>query len=378
MDRRLDESTLRELFDVSRGLVSDLQLDQVLERVLAAAVRVTGARYAALGVLDSERAGLDRFVHIGIDEETRERIGELPKGRGVLGLLISDPRPVRLADVSAHPASYGFPPGHPPMRGFLGVPITVHGRQWGNLYLTEKQGGAEFTAEDEGAAVALAEWAAIAIGNARSAATERLRMAMDAAEQERRQWARELHDETLQGLAAVRLLLATGRRDPERLPAVVDRSIEQIDAEITAMRNLITDLRPDSLQELGVAAALGGLAHRIESRAEGVKVHVDAEMELDSRLPVEREIAIYRVVQESITNAIRHGGAARIEVKLERDGEAVVTTIADDGSGFTPERAEFGFGIVGMRERAQLAEGRLEIASEPGAGATVTLVLPVG
>lgn len=378
MDRRLDESTLRELFDVSRGLVSDLQLDQVLERVLAAAVRVTGARYAALGVLDSERAGLDRFVHIGIDEETRERIGELPKGRGVLGLLISDPRPVRLADVSAHPASYGFPPGHPPMRGFLGVPITVHGRQWGNLYLTEKQGGAEFTAEDEGAAVALAEWAAIAIGNARSAATERLRMAMDAAEQERRQWARELHDETLQGLAAVRLLLATGRRDPERLPAVVDRSIEQIDAEITAMRNLITDLRPDSLQELGVAAALGGLAHRIESRAEGVKVHVDAAMELDSRLPVEREIAIYRVVQESITNAIRHGGAARIEVKLERDGEAVVTTIADDGSGFTPERAEFGFGIVGMRERAQLAEGRLEIASEPGAGATVTLVLPVG
>ncbi len=256
--RRLDEETLRELFDVGRGLVSDLELEHVLRRVLEAAVQITGARYAALGVLDRERSGLERFIHLGIDEQTRERIGDLPSGRGILGLLISEPRPVRLHDVSEHANSYGFPPNHPPMSTFLGVPIRILERQWGNLYLTEKENGADFTEEDERAVISLAEWAAIAIGNARSVATERLRLAMDAAEQERRQWARELHDATLQGLAAVRLMLATGRRDSDKLESAVDRSIEQIDHEIASLRDLITDLRPDSLQELGIVPGPGG------------------------------------------------------------------------------------------------------------------------
>jgi signal transduction histidine kinase len=376
--RRLDESTLRELFDVSQGLVSDLELEEVLKRVVEAAVQITGARYAALGVLNAQRTGLDRFIHVGIDEETRERIGDLPHGRGVLGLLISEPRPVRLPDVSAHPSSYGFPPGHPPMRTFLGVPIRILERQWGNLYLTEKAGGEEFTAEDEGAVVTLAEWAAIAIGNARSVATERLRLAMDAAEHERRQWARELHDETLQGLAAVRLMLATGRRDTERLADAVDRSIEQIDFEIAAMRNLITDLRPDSLQELGIVPALGALAARIESRSAGVEIQIETPEVFEPRLPPPSEIAIYRVVQESITNAIRHGGAARIRVLVKQLPDGVEVIVRDDGAGFVPERAEFGFGIVGMRERAELAEGHIDIESRPGNGATVTLKLPLG
>lgn len=376
--RRLDEETLRELFDVGRGLVSDLELEQVLRRVLEAAVQITGARYAALGVLDRERSGLERFIHLGIDEQTRERIGDLPSGRGILGLLISEPRPVRLHDVSEHANSYGFPPNHPPMRTFLGVPIRILERQWGNLYLTEKEGGADFTEEDERAVISLAEWAAVAIGNARSVATERLRLAMDAAEQERRQWARELHDATLQGLAAVRLMLATGRRDSEKIESAVDRSIEQIDHEIASLRDLITDLRPDSLQELGIVPALGALASRIESRGQGVQIPVETPSGPDIRLSPAQEIAVYRVVQEAITNAIRHGGAARIAVSLGRTKSEFVTRVSDDGAGFVPSRAELGFGIVGMRERAELAEGRLEIDSTPGEGAEVTLTLPLG
>ena len=375
---RLDEATLRQLFDVSRGLVSDLELEHVLRRVLEAAVRITGARYAALGVLDRERTGLERFIHLGIDDATREEIGELPSGRGILGLLISEPRPVRLHDVSEHPDSYGFPPNHPPMSTFLGVPIRILDRQWGNLYLTEKEGGEDFTAEDERAVIALAEWAAIAIGNARSVATERLRLAIEAAEQERRQWARELHDATLQGLAAVRLMLATGRRDPERIRGAVDRSIEQIDHEIASLRDLITDLRPDSLQELGIVPALGALAGRIEARGQGVKIPIEVPPGPALRLSPSQEVAVYRVVQEGITNAIRHGGAARISVALSREGNCVVTQISDDGAGFVPDRADLGFGIIGMRERAALAEGRLEIDSTPGEGAIVTLRLPVG
>lgn len=158
---------LRRLLDVGETLVSELDPDTVLERILEEAQRLTGARYAALGVLDEQRKELERFVTAGIDKVARSRIGELPRGRGVLGVLIEDPRPLRLADVGQHPESYGFPPGHPAMESFLGVPIIIRGQAWGNLYLTDKEGRAEFTEADENATIVLARWAAIAIENAR-------------------------------------------------------------------------------------------------------------------------------------------------------------------------------------------------------------------
>jgi two-component system, NarL family, sensor histidine kinase DevS len=163
----LDSHRLARLLDVGRGVLSELDLDSVLDRVLETAAELTGAQYAAVGVLDEERRGLARFLTRGVDEPTHRAIGDLPQGRGVLGVLIDHPHSLRLADVGDHPRSYGFPPGHPPMRTFLGVPILVRGEAWGNLYLTEKAGGEEFSASDEEAAVVLADWAAIAIGNAR-------------------------------------------------------------------------------------------------------------------------------------------------------------------------------------------------------------------
>jgi signal transduction histidine kinase len=161
------ESWIRRLLDVGQALVTELDQKAVLDQVLQAAREITGARYAALGVLDDRRAELERFLTSGIGEETRRKIGDPPRGRGVLGALIEHPEPLRLADVGLHPSSYGFPVGHPTMRSFLGVPVLVRGQAWGNLYLTEKEGGGEFTEADEEAAVILARWAAIAIENAR-------------------------------------------------------------------------------------------------------------------------------------------------------------------------------------------------------------------
>jgi signal transduction histidine kinase len=162
----LDEHRLRRLIDVGRGLVAQLDLEAVLREVVDVARELTGARYAALGILDEDRQELERFIYVGIDAETRAQIGDLPRGRGVLGELIRNPVPLRLHEVGEHPRSYGFPPGHPPMHSFLGVPIVVRGQTYGNLYLTEKERG-NFDVADEEAVTILAEWAAVAIFNVR-------------------------------------------------------------------------------------------------------------------------------------------------------------------------------------------------------------------
>ena len=162
----LDEARLAALLDAGRGLVAQLEVDAVLEELLRVACELTGARYAAIGVLDEDRRELDRFVTRGIDREAREAIGDLPRGHGILGELIRHPAPLRLDDVSDHPRSYGFPAHHPPMHTFLGVPVLIRGEPWGNLYLTEKEAG-PFDEGDEAAAVILADWAALAVDNAR-------------------------------------------------------------------------------------------------------------------------------------------------------------------------------------------------------------------
>src|SRR4051812_41621011 len=145
----LDAERLSRLLEVGRGLMAELQIEAVLDRLLETAADLTGARYAALGVLDSDRVELARFITRGIDEEGHRAIGDLPRGRGILGVLIREPKPLRLADVNADPRSYGFPIHHPPMHTFLGVPVIIRGEAWGNLYLTEKAGGVEFDEADE-------------------------------------------------------------------------------------------------------------------------------------------------------------------------------------------------------------------------------------
>jgi signal transduction histidine kinase len=168
---------LRAIVDAGVALASELSLDAVLQKIIEAAAELTGARYAALGVIDPSGRGLERFVVTGIDPETQAAIGDLPRGRGVLGALIEDAKPLRLDDLGEDPRSVGFPPNHPPMRSFLGVPILLRGVAYGNLYLTEKAGGEPFTEEDEELVLMLSSQAAVAIENARlyEAATRWLR-----------------------------------------------------------------------------------------------------------------------------------------------------------------------------------------------------------
>jgi signal transduction histidine kinase len=550
----LGEDALRRLLEVGRTLVSELDLESVLRRLLETARELTGARYAALGILDEGKEELERFITVGIDEDTRRAIGPLPRGRGVLGELIRKPEPLRLADVTAHPRAYGFPPGHPAMTTFLGVPVAVRGEAYGNLYLTDKENGVEFSEDDEQLVVVLSEWAAVAIDNARlyqrverrraeleravrgleatsaiaravgfetdldrvlelivkrgramsdarsllvllqegdalrvaaaagevgskpigteipaegtlagtvlttgagelvadletrvghgldsviagarsvvvvplgfrgrargvlialdrmrdgpsfdrddehlltsfaaSAAiaiataqavgSDRLRLSMRASESERSRWARELHDETLQELGALKLLLQTLEQadDPAAVRAA-GRSIEQIDLSIRNLQALITELRPAALDELGLKPAIEGLLERTSATSGLI---VESEIEIahapggaPARLDPELEIAVYRLVQESLTNAVKHARAETVTVRLRQEKATIVVTVSDDGSGFDTRRADGGFGLIGMQERVELVGGRLAIDSTPGQGTTVRAELP--
>src|SRR4051794_17366901 len=167
MERVLDGERLERLLEAGRGLLADMDLGLVLDRLLDLARELTGAQYAALGILDERRNELAQFLTVGIDQETHQAIGDLPRGRGILGILIEEAKPLRLHDLGAHPRSYGFPPAHPEMRSFLGVPILIRGEAWGNVYLTEKAGGEDFDEADEASVVVLADWAALAIEHAR-------------------------------------------------------------------------------------------------------------------------------------------------------------------------------------------------------------------
>jgi len=529
---------LRRLVDAGIALNSELSLDSLLQRVVEAAADLTEARYAALGVIDTAGRGLERFYTTGIDQATRDAIGELPRGRGVLGVLIREAKPLRLHDIAEDPRSVGFPPNHPVMRTFLGVPIVLRGVAYGNLYLTEKADGVDFTAEDEELTQLLAAQAAVAIENARlyesstrwlrqleglseigaaiaseveleplldlvarrmrelvgarlvlialpdgqgslavtAAAgrddligmtfdpaaskvghvlerghTERvdavvddpevdqrvartleitsamylpltvrgkaigvvavhdkldgdprfdegdvrlaeslvaraavavdlservsrdaLRRVVDAQELERTRLARELHDETGQALTSILLGL-------KHLDDVVETEAareataairELVASTLQDVRRLAVELRPSALDDFGLVPAVERLAANLSEQSDLV---VDLEARLgERRLPPEAETALYRIIQEALTNVVKHAGARRVSITLVRKEAAVVVVVEDDGQGFEPGAVRAGaLGFTGMRERVELVGGRLTVESAPGAGTTL-------
>jgi signal transduction histidine kinase len=538
------ETRLRSLLDVIAALTGELSLDALLERLVDAAVELTGARYGALGVIDRAGSQLERFITTGIDDETRTAIGDPPHGRGILGVLIRDATPLRLHDLSEDPRSVGFPSNHPPMRSFLGVPVMLRGVAYGNLYLTEKDGGEDFTDEDQELVTLLAAQAAVAIENARlyesatqwsrqleslievgnALATEtdldrildlvarRLRALLDARlvtvllpagtdelrfaaaageggdelvgttmsssgsksgrvlerrrservdsvlddpevnreitrrlaartglwvplvvrdraigvvgvydkldrdprfsdgdlrlaetfasraavavdlservardalrrvvaaqELERRRLARELHDETGQALTSILLGLKPleDALEKEENRAAVAELRELVVATLQDVRRLAVELRPKVLDDFGLVAALERLA---ESFAEQTGIAVDFEANVgEERLPSEIETALYRIVQESLTNVVKHAHARRVSILLARKESALTAVVEDDGRGFDPAETGDGFGIEGMRERVALLDGRLAI--EPnGAGTTLVAEVPL-
>ena len=281
----LDETRSRRLLEVGRALVSDLDLESVLQSVLEAARDLTGARYAALGVLNVDRDGLERFLTLGIDQVTRARIGDLPQGHGVLGVLISEPRPLRLDDVGAHPQSYGFPAGHPPMTTFLGVPVRIRNVVYGNLYLTDKEGG-PFDAEDEAAVSILAEWAGFAIENARTY-----------------QAATAQRDELQRAVAAFEAALAVARAVGGETQ--LDRILELIAKRGRALvdaRSMFVALQ--SGEQLTIDAVAGELARSLEHQVVDIRGTPAAEA-------LERRAAVHVVAHGQRTATVAPGIEAR-------------------------------------------------------------------
>jgi signal transduction histidine kinase len=536
---------LRVLVDAGIALSSELSLDALLQRIVETAAELTGARYAALGVIDKSGQSLERFLTTGIDAETHEAIGELPRGRGILGVLIREASTLRLHDLTDDPRSVGFPPNHPQMRTFLGVPIVLRGVAYGNLYLTEKANGEDFSGEDEELTQLLAAQAAVAIENARlyessarwlrqleslneiglalasefelepllslvarrlrelvgarlvlialpdgeqlrvaaaegdgsygvvgmqlefaaskagrvleRARSERIdsvlqdreidqraarrlgvhsglyvplvvrgrgigvviahdrlehgpafadddlrlaetlaaraaiavdlservsrdavRRVLEAQELERRRLARELHDETGQALASILLGLKPLERSAETAAARAEvASVRQlVVSTLQDVRALAVELRPATLDDFGLVPAVERLAGTVREQSE---LRIDFEAQLGSeRLPTEVETALYRVVQEALTNIVKHAAARHVSILLARKDRAVVAVIEDDGSGFDPHRTRGdALGLSGMRERMVLVGGRLRIESASGAGTTLVAEVPV-
>jgi signal transduction histidine kinase len=534
---------LRGLVDAGIALSSELSLGDLLQKLAETAAALTGARYAALGVIDESGSALERFVHTGIDPGTVARIGHLPEGRGILGALITDARSLRLESIGDDPRSVGFPPHHPPMRGFLGVPILLRGRAFGNLYLAEKQSGS-FTAEDQELVETLASQAAVAIENARlyEAATswseqlealnevgtalaseielarvleliarrlrglidarlvtialpagdgtlrieaadgdgaeeivgltleragsksgrvlerrraervdaldadaevdqdaarrlggrsglyvplvagrrpigvivahdkngtdprftdadlrlaetyapraavavdlservagDALRRVVEAQELERRRLARELHDQTGQELTSVLLGLKSveeARSDEERA-AALGAVREQVVETLHDVRRLAVELRPKALDDFGLVAALERLR---DTFSEQTGLQVDLEAQIGARVPSDVETALYRIVQEALTNIVKHAQASSVSIVLSRTSRSITAVVEDDGRGFAYDGGSDGLGLLGMGERLALLGGKLKVESSPGAGATIVAEVPL-
>ncbi|MGQ0831619.1 MAG: GAF domain-containing sensor histidine kinase [Microthrixaceae bacterium] len=393
-----DAGRLDALLEGALELATEHDLDRILQRMVRCAADVADARYAALGVYDAS-GRIERFVHHGLDDETVARIGRYPEGRGLLGEVIVADGPIRLGDISLDARSCGFPSNHPEMRSFLGVPVRVGERRFGNLYLTDKRGASAFDEEDERLVVTLAAFAAAAVEAALLVSTERelataqararaqhemLGRVIEAQEGERARVARDLHDQIGQSLTSVLLGLRLvegslsgdaadlddARAHAGEVRALVAQALDEV-------RQLAFELRPTVLDDVGLVAAVQRLAGDLAARFD---VRVDVvlgELDDDTRLPPEVETVVYRVVQESLTNVARHARAKRATVEIAVDGEVVRATIVDDGVGFDvgdgPLRS---LGLAGMRERALLVDGRLEIVSVPREGTTVVLEVP--
>jgi signal transduction histidine kinase len=374
-----DRSADRRLIEAGMALAAELSLDAVLRRIVELAVELTDATYGALGVLTPDGRAIEEFVTVGVSEEERAAIGDPPVGHGLLGVLISDARPIRIPDIGADPRSVGFPPHHPPMRSLLGAPVAGRGRMFGNIYLTDKRGADGFDDEDERVLNVLATQAAVAVENARlydeaeraAVALRRLQM-MD----ERERIAKELHDGVIQSLFAVGMSLqgaASMSSEPETVSRI-EAAVEDVDHAIRDLRNYIFGLRPGILADRQLDQALTELARDFSERS-GVVTIVEVDEDAASFL-ASRAGDIVQVVREALSNIGRHAGATTCRVRLVRDADGrIVLEVDDDGVGFDPSAVSSGMGLANLRERAASLGATLEIASGEGTGTTLRVCL---
>ena len=369
---------LAAVSDAVAAITADASLERVLNKLATAAQDLAGATYAAVGVPESEGDTFARFITVGMSDELVERLGPLPRTHGLLAAMLTDPDPHRTQDITEDPRFRGWwPQEHPKMRSFLGVPIVARGRVIGAFYLTDKQDGGSFSAEDEDRVALLAAHAAVAIENA--ALFEASRTAALAEERDR--VARELHDALNQSLfgltltsraAAAHLTSNPGRAADEL--AQVQRLARQA---LVELREVVTGMRTSDLRRDGLVAAIRSDMALLD------RVHnADVSFQFsggDLRVDEVVEHEIYRVVQEAVTNALRHAQAAEVVVRLTAESDATVVEVSDDGSGFDPNTEGIRsrrLGLTSMEERATAVGGTIEIESRSGAGTTVRLRVP--
>lgn len=364
---------LRRLLDAVLSIGSELGLAEVLQRIAETATELVEAEYGALGVLDESGTRLAEFITVGIDDEGRRKIGKLPEGHGILGLLIVDPRPIRLPDLRNHPDSYGFPPNHPPMRTFLGAPILVRGEVFGNLYLCDKVNGEAFSDIDEEMVTALAGAAGIAIDNARLHA----RVADLAMFEDRERIARELHDTVIQRLFATGLALQATVRLVEK-PEVMTRlqaMVEDLDTTVRHIRSAIFELHTARLPGSSVRQAVLELCAE-SSRSLGFEPTVQFDGPIDSLVDEQLAQHVLAVIQEALSNVTRHAGASKVEVSLVTTDGHLVVTIVDDGRGMS-DGVSGGRGVDNLRARATRVGGDVEWVAAPGGGTVVNWRVPL-
>jgi signal transduction histidine kinase len=372
------QPALRAVSDAVLAVASELSVDEVLQRLVDNARELAGAEYAAVGIPDGS-GGFRRFLVSGMSDDLIAAMGPLPRTHGMLGAMLETRASHRYEDIHRHPRFAGWwPRGHPDMRSFLGVPIVASDEVIGAFYLTQKQGASAFSEEDQQLIELLAAHAAIAITNARLYERSRELSILS----ERHRLALELHDVVSQKLFSLTLTadaaatLLHRDRDPDAARKQLVRLGELAREALAELRSLILGLRPPELERDGLDGALRKEIEMLE-RIHGTKIEFFSRG--GSPNGVERDVAVLRIADEALNNALAHADAERITVSLDGDEERLTLEVRDDGAGFQPDRAELRakhLGLTSMEERAKELGGRLEIVSAPGAGTTVTLELP--
>jgi signal transduction histidine kinase len=371
------DEVLRGVSAAVLAVTRELSVGDVLQVIVRSVRSLAGARYAALGVPD-DHGSFAEFVVDGISERWRKAIGPLPRQHGLLGVMLREGQPLRLADIKADPRFEGWPSAHPELADILAMPIKDGDRVLGFIFAANKAAGGGFTARDEEVLALFAAHAAIALTNARLYERARQLSVLE----ERARLARDLHDAVSQKLFSIRVkaraasVLAS--RDPvhgdaDRAAAEME-SVAALAGDAQAeLRAVIDGLAPPEISEGGLADSLRRYA-LLAGKAHGVRVRFVAD-DLPP-LGADREAALYRIAQEALHNALRHSGAAEVRVSVCAAARRVTLEVSDQGKGFDPELATGGHGLPSLRERAAGAGGSLVVRSAPGRGTTVRLVMP--
>ena len=360
---------LEAFAEIARAVGGETELERVLSLILAQGREIVSAQTLVVYLPEGDELAAVSGSAMRSDSQPR-----LPLNGSLAGQVLLSGRPRRVGP-EADPAQ--LEQLAPDARAAILVPLVFRGEPLGVLAGINGADERPFAEEDEQLLMSVAASAATAVATARSVAAARLRLSVEAADQARARWARELHDETLQGLTGTRMVLAAGmaRGDLDALRRATESADAHLAEEMRKLRDLIAELRPAALDDLGLGPAIESLAKR-QAAIGGFAVELDVELESEHRLDRDAETAIYRIVQEALSNAVKHAHAETVSLRVTQLPDRVQVAVEDDGGGFDPDAVRAGFGLTGMRERALLAGGRMWITSAEGGPTRVAAVLP--